>query len=99
MSGGITFGEIMNEYKCHICGKIFEKVDNFPVRCAVNHPPGVCCHYREQELVQCLWCGGLIKPGKKNNFGYETDIWVHISPYWPANHEMCAPSFARPKKS
>lgn len=87
-------------YTCYTCGKIFKTLPGGArVSCAVNHPPGVCCHYNEQIVNQCSWCGGLIEPGVKNNFGYVTDIWVHISPYWPANKEMCAPSFAKPKKN
>lgn len=48
---------------------------------------------------QCANCGGLIKQSKENVFGWEMDIWVHLTPYWPDNHKMCAPLFAVPKRS
>ena len=38
-------------YYCLICGKTFlKKGTNLSVSCAVNHSPGTCCHYSEEEV-------------------------------------------------
>ena len=38
-------------YRCPVCNKNWmETPKSRTFRCGVNHPPGTCCHYFEEEV-------------------------------------------------
>lgn len=40
-------------YVCRRCNKRYSYPNPRPaIACAVNHPPGTCCHNRETEICQ-----------------------------------------------
>lgn len=42
---------LLQIYRCPRCERMFRaQVGNTRVTCAVNHPPGSCCHYAEQSV-------------------------------------------------
>ncbi len=42
---------ILQIYHCPVCDKYYRaQTGNVHISCAVNHPPGSCCHYGEQQL-------------------------------------------------
>lgn len=37
---------------CPVCKKYYQRTPaGARVTCAVNHPPGACCHYTDKELL------------------------------------------------
>jgi len=38
-------------YRCGICHGVYSaQVGLYRITCAVNHPPGACCHFHEKAL-------------------------------------------------
>jgi len=50
----IPKSDMVLTYRCGVCGKIYTH-NNSGFRCAVNHPPGTCCHYGEHEVSEAIF--------------------------------------------